>query len=132
MNGSLFNNDLMHNRTKKNNKYFIPVSIEATANHQTLLLHQRLHEMKTVQTFLNEEQDTETASPSKSESVALASSAPTSSTASPVHGLMDCISNPFKCRVQFSNIKNEIGRACQVRSRGRVVVTSSLNAVVLL
>ena len=68
MNGSLFNNDLMHNRTKKNNKYFIPVSIEATANHQTLLLHQRLHEMKTVQTFLNEEQNTETASPSKSSS----------------------------------------------------------------
>ena len=84
----------MHNnRTEKNNKYFIPVSIDATANHLTLLSHQRLLEMKTVQTFLNEDQDSETASPSKSESVVLAGSAPTSFTVWPVYGLMDCISN---------------------------------------
>ena len=52
--------------TEKNTKYnyLISVSIEAIANQLTLLLHQRLHEMKTVQTILNEYHwhDTETAS----------------------------------------------------------------------
>ena len=77
-NSSFFNNDLMHNSTEKNTNYnyFISLLIEVIANQLMLLLHQLLHQIKTVQTILNEDQHFETASPSDSESMALAVSAP--------------------------------------------------------
>ena len=50
--------------------------IEAISNLLMMLLHQLLHEMKTVQMMLNADQDFETGSLSDSESVALAGSAP--------------------------------------------------------
>ena len=55
VNGSLFNNDLIHNTNdnstekKANCNYFSSVLIEALVNQLMLLLHQLLHEMKTVQ-----------------------------------------------------------------------------------
>ena len=47
---------------KKKYNYFISALIEAIANQLSLLVHQLLHEMKTVCTILNEGKDSETAS----------------------------------------------------------------------
>ena len=63
VNSSLFDNNLMHIGTeKKKYNYFISALIEAIANQLSLLVHQLLHEMKTVCTILNEGKDSETAS----------------------------------------------------------------------
>ena len=81
-NGSLFNNDLMHklqhnsciNSTEKYKFQIFHFCIDrAMVNQLMLLLHRFLHEMKIVQTILDEYLDTETVSlPKDSESVALA------------------------------------------------------------
>ena len=99
----------MHNWTEKIQT--IPILIEAIAIQLKQIIHLLLHEMKTVQMILNEDLNSETASSSDSESEALTGSAPTASAMSPVHGLVDCISNSVKWTARFSNIKIVIGRA---------------------
>ena len=67
--------------------------IEAIAIQLKLIIHLLLHEMKSVQTILNEDLNSETASSSDSESEPLEALTVSAPAVSPVHGLVDCISN---------------------------------------
>ena len=106
-NGSLFNNDLMHklqhnsciNSTEKYKFQIFHFCIDrAIVNQLTLLLHRLLHEVKIVQTILDEYLDTETVSRKiLNQWPWLFSSYLIFSVASPYSD--GCISNPAKQRV---------------------------------
>ena len=98
----------------------------AIVNQLTLLLHRLLHEVKIVQTILDEYLDTETVSRKiLNQWPWLFSSYLIFSVASPYSD--GCISNPAKQRVYFSYLKNVIARASHVQSSGWVGVTSFSN-----